>query len=100
MIHDITLADPSDPQSPPETVVRLAAVDDLLWIYIQKHDSDNKGDHFETIAEQCVSLPAIREALELIRHDVERERARPVINEGDNARGALLTGLRKTEVPL
>lgn len=100
MIHDITLADPSDPQSPPETVVRLAAVDDLLWIYIQKHDTDGKSDHFETIAEQCVSLPAIREALDLIRHDTERERARPVINEGRNERDALISGLRETRAPL
>lgn len=100
MIHDVTLADPSDPVSPPETVVRLAAVDDLLWIYIQKHDSDHKGDHFKTIAEQCVSLPAIREALDLIRHDTERERARPKLHEDRNERGALIDGLRRTDAPL
>jgi hypothetical protein len=100
MIHDITLADPLDPVSPPETVLRICAVDDVLWVYIQKHDSDDKTDTFATIAEQAVSLPALREALDLIRHDVDRENQRPQQKPGDNARTTMLAGQREGRMPL
>lgn len=100
MIHDITLADPLDPVSPPERVVRLAAVGDTLWIYFQKHDSDGKTDTFKTVAEQAVSLPALREALDLIRHDVERENARPKMHADRNDREASISGPRFGVAPL
>jgi hypothetical protein len=100
MIHDITLADPTDPISPPETVLRLAAVEDVIWVYIQSHDSDGETDTFTTIAEQSVSLPALREALDLIRHDVDRENARPKIKHDRNEREARLEGARVSMMPL
>jgi hypothetical protein len=100
MIHDITLADPLDPMSPPETVLRLSAVGDALWVSIQKHDNDAKTDTFTTVAEQCVSLPAIREALDLIRHDIDRENQRPLERPGHNEREATIPGDRFGVMPL
>ena len=100
MIHDITLADPTDPVSPPETVVRLSAVGDVLWLYFQTHDNDGKTDTFTTVTEQAVSLPAMREALDLIRHDIDREDQRPKIKPDRNERESKISGVRFGVAPL
>jgi hypothetical protein len=97
MIHEITFADPAEPMSPPETVLRVSAVDDLAFIAILSLKGDREGTH-KIKAEMTVSLPALREALDLLRHDVDRENCRPA--DGKTTRSAKLDGVRFGMMPL
>jgi hypothetical protein len=98
MIHEITLADPVEPMAPPKQVLRVSAVQDLAFIDIVKLGGDGKTETFTTIASMTVSLPALREALDLLRHDVDRENCRPA--DGKTMRSAKLDGLRFGLLPL
>ena len=98
MIHEITLADPAEPIAPPEKVLRVSAVEDLAFIDIVRSDGDGKSETFTTLASMTVSLPALREALDLLRHDVDRENQRP--RDGKTTRSARIDGQRIGLMPL
>jgi hypothetical protein len=98
MIHEITLADPSEPMAPPEKVLRVSAVQDLAFIDILRSEGDGKVETLTTITSMTVSLPALREALDLLRHDVDRENCRPA--DGKTTRSAKLDGVRFGLMPL
>ena len=98
MIHEITLADPSEPMAPPEKVLCVSAVEDLAFIDIKTVDGDGKSETFTTVASITVSLPALREALDLLRHDVDREHQRP--KDGTNTYSARIDGPRFGVMPL
>lgn len=76
MVHEITLSDPLEKQMPPEKVLVLKSVGDSLFVSIETFDEDNRSTNRTVVADSCVSLPAIREALELMRNGEERERLR------------------------
>ena len=97
MIYEITLADPAEPMAPPETVLRVSAVEDLAFVAILKLKDDREGTH-KILAEMTVSLPALREALDLLRHDVDRENCRP--KDGPKTYAAKLDGIRFGLMPL
>ena len=98
MIHEITLVDPTEPVSPPERILRISAVEDLAFIDIGRSEGDGKTETLEIVASMTVSLPALREALDLLRHDVDREHQRP--KDGKTTYSARIDGPRFGVMPL
>jgi len=98
VIHEITLANPAEPIAPPETVLSVSAVEDLAFIDIKRLEGDGRSETFTTVASMTVSLPALREALDLLRHDVDRENQRP--KDGKTTRSAKIDGPRFGVMPL
>lgn len=97
-IYEITLQDPTGQVAPPEHILHLASVDDLVFVTIAKYDEGSTKRTHETVADITVSLPALREAIELLSHDRDREAARLVDRSGE--RTARIGGTRYTVAPL
>lgn len=76
MIHTITLSDPTEDVSPPENVLQVCAVGDLAFISFGKYDETHDSNEITEKRQMTVSLPALKEAVELLSHDRDREAMR------------------------
>lgn len=97
-VYDITLADPTQPERPAERLLRVCAVGDLVFVSIDTCDDGNPTLTLTTQEEITVSLPALRQALQLLSDDGHREGLR-----GKDERGEPLpdlVGQRQIVVPL
>lgn len=97
-VHEINLSDPTDKQHPPEKVLNLSAVGDLAFVSVCTYADGNPETVTTVEREITVSLPALRQAVELLSNDGNRERLRP-----EDARGEKmpdLAGQRWIQVPL
>lgn len=97
MIYEVSLYDPTDKLSPPDRLLRISAVADLAFISIDDYESGNPDCKTHAVAQIAVSLPALRQALQLMRDDIEREAARESDEHGKRPE---LTGARHSVVPL
>ena len=97
-VYDITLSDPTEQVAPPTTVLRVTAVDDLAFITIEKYDEEFNKRTLTTVAEMVVSLPALREVVDLLSHDRDREDLRTKDKHGEP--GARIGGTRMVVAPL
>jgi hypothetical protein len=118
MIHQISLNDCLDGTVPPEQVLTISALDDVVFVRICKADEDAHSEKHTEIADISVSLASLLEAVQLLARDVDREHLRPVDHTGQghetrlagdrltfvqtgstSAVGARTTHLRNTPLP-
>ena len=97
-VYDITLASPTEKYAPPETLLRLTSVDDLAFLSVETYEEVDGVRTFKSVADMTVSLPALREAINLLSHDRDREDCRPVDERGE--KGARIAGHRLVVSPL
>jgi hypothetical protein len=97
-VYEITLADPTDPARPAVKVLQLAAVGDLAFVSVCDYDEGNPTTTATTVASMCVSLPALREAINLLSHDRDREANRQRDDRGQPT--ADIAGNRYVVAPL
>jgi len=98
VIHEVILKDPTKRIEPPEEALRVSAVADLVFLRIEEYAETSDGVTTNILSEFTVSLPALREALDLIRHDVDREELRATDKNGNVE--AHLNGVRYSVMPL
>jgi hypothetical protein len=97
-IHEINLSNPTDQSYPPDRVLNVSAVGDLAFVNICTYD-DGNPETTTTVQQQItVSLPALRQAIELLSDDGNRERLRPSDARGEKMPD--LRGQRWIQVPL
>lgn len=96
-VYEITLVDPTAPGRPAERVLRITAVDQMVFLSIDKYQEGVPTTTLTTEAEIAVSLPGLREALDLLSHDGFREDLRDRDQSGLKAN---LKGVRLGTVPL
>lgn len=97
-VHEINLSDPTDQAHPPEKVLNLSAVGDLAFVSVCTYDDGNPETTTTVEREICVSLPALRQAVQLLSDDGNRERLRPADDRGEKMPD--LVGQRWVQVPL
>ena len=85
-VFGITLTDPTENVAPPERLLRVTAVEDLVFVSVEKYDETHGTTTTETVAEIAVSLPALLEAVQLLSHDRDREAVRVHDKNGPTAR--------------
>lgn len=102
-VYQISLADCLNPgTSPPSQVLTLAVIDDTVFLQIDKLSGSGDTETHKTKVEITVSLPSLRQALELLADDSAREAARP-LDPPDNEhgdRGTRIAGARYTVTPI
>ncbi|WP_042400049.1 hypothetical protein [Streptacidiphilus carbonis] len=99
-VFQISLADCLDGARPPDQILTLAVVDDTVFVAVEKYtEVDAKESRQKEKAMIAVSLPSLREALELLANDRSREDLRPVDGEHGDM-GARLKGPRAGWVKL
>jgi hypothetical protein len=96
-VYEITLIDPTDPGRPAERVLRITAVDQMVFLHIDKYEEGVPTTTLTTQEEIAVSLPGLRQALELLTEDGLREDAREKDQRGFKAR---IGGARQAVVTL
>jgi hypothetical protein len=84
-VYEVTLNDCLHPVAPPETVLRISCVEQTAFVSIATYTENAKSRTIKEIAEIAVSLPALRQALQLLSDDGFREGMRPPI--ADNTHG-------------
>lgn len=89
-VHQIMLADCLDGARPPDRVLTLSVVGDTAFLAIEKYAEGSGTTKTKEIVDISVSMPSLREALELLANDREREDLRPLDPPG-NERGELGT---------
>ena len=82
MIHQISLNDCLDGTAPPEQVLTISALDDVVFVRICKVDDDAHGEKQTELADISVSLASLLEAVQLLANDVSREHLRPMDHTG------------------
>ena len=82
-VYEIALADPTDPARPAIALLRICAVGDLAFVNICEEDDGNPTSTSKVIASMTVSLPALREAVDLLSHDRDREAMRVKDDRGE-----------------
>lgn len=82
-VYEVALADPTHLSRPAVELLRISAVGDLAFVAVCKHDEGNPESKDTVVAEMTVSLPALREAVELLSHDRDRESLRPRDQRGE-----------------
>jgi hypothetical protein len=97
-VQNVIISDCLERVAPPEQVLRIGAVEDTAFVYIEKYDEDAKGTKTTIIAQIAVSLPALREALQLLRNDTEREDLRA--KDKDGSLTTRIGGIRHAVMPL
>jgi hypothetical protein len=96
-VYEITLIDPTGPGRPAERVLRITSVDEMVFLSIDEYDEGNPTITLTKKEEIAVSLPGLREALDLLARDGHREDMRERDQHGPKAR---IGGYRATVVPL
>ncbi len=96
-VHQIMLADCLDGAKPPARVLTISVIGDTAFLAIEQYaETGNSSTTTKEVADVSVSLPSLREALELLNNDRAREDLRP-LDPPDNERGersATLAGQR------
>jgi hypothetical protein len=82
-INEISLADPTDPGRPAEKTLELSVVGDLAFVQVVEVDEGNPKTTTTVVAEMCVSLPTLRDAVILLCQDRDREGLRPKDERGE-----------------
>lgn len=96
-VYDITLTDPTEPGRPATYVLHVTAVDQMVFVSICDYDEGNPETKMVAKASIGVSLPALRDALNLLSSDGFREDMRERDQHGPRSR---IGGHRVGSVPL
>lgn len=97
-IFKITLHDPTGHEFPPAEVLNISSVGDLVFFSIDEYEEDGRKSAYKTKQDICLSLPALREAVEFLSHDRDRESSRPRDEHGEAS--ADIAGHRWKVAPL
>jgi len=95
-IHQIMLADCLDGAKPPARVLTVSVVGDTAFLAVEDYTEGGGSTTTKEVAQISVSLPSLRDALELLGEDRRREDLRPMDPPG-NGQGdmsATLAGQR------
>jgi hypothetical protein len=95
-VHQIMLADCLDGAKPPARVLTVSVVGDTAFLAVEDYADGGGSTTTKEVAQISVSLPSLRDALDLLADDRSREDLRPLDPPG-NDRGeyaATLAGQR------